>query len=162
VTTRRAAGKTSISVVAQLSDFSNQLELKDHRPLVMMVEDDPAVAEMYKMGLEFAGFEVVAHEDGSAFFAALENQIPDVVILDFHLKGLLTGIDIAENLRLDERFGQLPVFFLSNDYSNLNGQVDRAFAAGVLAWLAKSRTNPSQLAARITQALSYSTAEERG
>ena len=128
----------------------------------MMVEDDPAVAEMYKIGLECAGFEVAAHEDGSAFFAALENQIPDIVILDFHLKSLLTGIDIAENLRLDERFGQLPLLFLSNDYNELDGQVDRAFAAGALAWLAKSRTSPSQLANRITEALSDSTVEEQG
>lgn len=128
----------------------------------MMVEDDPAVAQMYKIGLEYAGFEVSAHEDCSAFFAAIDNQIPDIVILDFHLKGVLTGIDIAENLRLDERFVQLPVLFLSNDYNDLDGQVDRAFGTGALAWLAKSRTSPLQLATRITEALSDSTAEERG
>lgn len=128
----------------------------------MMVEDDPAVAQMYKIGLECAGFEVAAHEDGSAFFAAIENQIPDIVILDFHLKSVLTGIDIAENLRLDERFGQLPVLFLSNDDDELDGQVDRAFETGALAWLVKSRTCPSELATRITDALSDSTAEERG
>ena len=143
-------------------DFSTRSGLKGRRPLVMMVEDDPAVAQMYKIGLECAGFEVAAHKDGSAFFAAIESQIPDIVILDFQLKGVLTGIDIAENLRLDERFSQLPVLFLSNDYTELDGHVDRAFGTGALAWLAKSRTSPSQLASRITDSLSDSTAEVLG
>ena len=148
--------------MAELSDTSTRLGLKYRRPLVLMVEDDRVVAQMYKMGLECAGFEVAVHEDGSAFFAALENQNPDIVVLDFHLKGPLTGIDIAENLRLDERFDRLPLLFLSNHYDDLDGQVDRAFAAGALAWLAKSRTSPSQLASRIAEALSDSTAQERG
>ena len=156
------AGTATISEVAQSSssaDFSTSLAPQWRLPLVMLVEDDPAVAQMYKLGLEAAGFEVAVHEDGSAFFAAIESQIPDIVILDFHLQGLLTGIDIAENLRLDERFGRLPVLFLSNECNVSREDTDRASGAGALAWLAKSRTSPSQLATRIAEALDSCTAE---
>ena len=156
MTTRLAAGMATISEVAQWSssaDSSTSPAPKWRLPLVMLVEDDAAVAQMYKLGLEAAGFEVAVLEDGSALFTAIDSQIPDIVILDFHLQGLLTGIDIAENLRLDERFGRLPVLFLSNEFNVSEEETDRASGVGALAWLAKSRTSPSQLATRITEAL---------
>src|SRR5690348_11610628 len=84
------------------------------RPFVMLVEDDPVAGQMYQMGLQAAGFVVMVLGDGSELFKALAMDVPDVVVLDWELPGLLSGVDIVENLRLDDRTAQLPVIMLSN------------------------------------------------
>ncbi len=125
---------------------------QDSRPFVMLVEDDPVTAHMYQMGLEAAGFVVMVVGDGSELFKALELDIPDVVVLDWELPGLLTGVDIIDNLRLDDRTARLPAIMLSNHLGDVDGAEDRALRAGA-PWLLKVRTTPAQLADRLDQVL---------
>ena len=122
------------------------------RPFVMLVEDDQVAAQMYQIGLEAAGFVVIVLGDGSELFKALAMDVPDVVVLDWELPGLLTGVDIVENLRLDDRTAQLPVIMLSNHLGDIDGVEDRALKAGA-PWLLKVRTTPAQLAERLRPVL---------
>ena len=123
------------------------------RPFVMLVDDDPAIGEMYRVGLEANGFRVNVLNDVSAIFMALEHEIPDAVVLDFQLGGIITGVDVLENLRLDLRAAHIAAFMLSNHRGDLDGQFERALAAGSHAWLAKTQTSPRELALRISEAL---------
>src|SRR5690349_1050670 len=123
------------------------------RPVVMLVDDDATIGAMYGVGLEAAGFDVIVLKDVSAIFHAIELDVPDFVVLDFELGPMITGVNVLENLRLDARTVDVPVFMLSNHLGDLDGQVDRAFAAGAMAWLAKCNTSPAELAVRISQAL---------
>jgi two-component system, OmpR family, phosphate regulon response regulator PhoB len=119
----------------------------------MLVEDDRAIGCMYSVGLEVLGFQVLLLSDVSAVFLQVDKDIPDVVVLDFDLGGIITGVDVLENLRLDRRTAHLPAFILSNHLGDLDGQIDRAFAAGAVAWLVKSKTSPADLGGRISEAL---------
>jgi DNA-binding response OmpR family regulator len=140
----------------QLADGIGQGET---RPLVMIVDDDPSTGEMYGAGLEMAGFEVIVLSDVSAIFEAIELDIPDFVVLDFVLGEMITGVNVLENLRLDSRMAEVPVFILSNHLGESDGQIDRAFAAGAMAWLVKYKTSPAELAVRISQALANDAAD---
>jgi len=122
-------------------------------PLVMLVDDDLAIAEMYMLGLEHAGFRVRLLADAQALFRALAEEVPDILVLDWQLPGM-SGAEALELLRRDGRGATLPVFMLSNYLGDQNGGVDRVFAAGALAWLRKPLTPPSVLAERLTEALS--------
>src|SRR5579859_3834262 len=73
------------------------------RPVVMVVDDDRDTAEMYSLALEAAGFKTIPLSDVSSIFVTIEQEIPDVVVLDFHLGGVISGVDVLENLRLDPR-----------------------------------------------------------
>lgn len=108
---------------------------------------------MYRIGLEAAGYRVRIAADVTAVFEAMETEIPDVAILDYHLSGIITGLDILDNIRLDVRAESLPVLILSNDSGNEKGEVDRARRAGALAWLRKHETDPVRLAIRLSEAL---------
>jgi CheY-like chemotaxis protein len=123
------------------------------QPVVMLVEDDRAIGCMYSVGLEVLGFQVLLLSDVNAVFLQVDKDIPDVVVLDFDLGGIITGVDVLENLRLDRRTAHLPAFILSNHLGDLDGQIDRAFAAGAVAWLVKSKTSPADLGGRISEAL---------
>ena len=124
--------------------------LVERGPLVMLIEDDLTIGNTYQAGLEISGFQVTVLTDESAFFRAIDVEMPDVVVLDLQLKSLITCADIIYNLRLDDRAVGIPVFVLSN---TLDGQRDGALAAGAIACLVKSETNPNQLAARINAVL---------
>ena len=101
------------------------------------------VTTTLQMGLEAVGFVVKRVGDGSELFNAFDLDIPDVVILDWELPGLLTGVDIIDNLRLDDRTAQLPVIMLSNHSGDVDGAQDRALKASA-PWLLKVRTTPAQ------------------
>ena len=119
---------------------ANRFHPEGQRRLVMLVDDDPAMGAMYGAGLLAAGFRVIVLSDVSAIFLTLEKQIPDVAVLDFQLGGILTGVDVLENLRLDSRTTHVAALILSNHLGDRDGQTDRAFAAGAFAWLVKNRT----------------------
>jgi CheY-like chemotaxis protein len=121
-------------------------------PSVILVDDDPSTAEMYRAGLEHFGYRVRVEHDGPSLFRALEVDVPDVLILDWQLPGML-GDEILEQVRFDPRTRALRVFMLSNYPAEKDGAIDRVFLAGAVAWLEKVKTPPSRLAAKLGEAL---------
>lgn len=119
---------------------------------VALVEDDRATAEMYGLGLRHAGYSVASFPDGPALLASLDLYLPDLVVIDWVLPGM-TGDELLAHLRANARAKDLRVFVLSNLAGTDGGEIDAAFAAGVLAWLEKSRTTPAGLAARVHEVL---------
>jgi two-component system response regulator HydG len=67
---------------------------------VLIVEDQFIEANHIQMVLEKAGYTVIAiaHEVRTAL-EIIDQQVPDLVLLDIYLKGKLTGIDLARVLR---------------------------------------------------------------
>jgi two-component system OmpR family response regulator len=77
---------------------------------LLLVEDDPTIAEFVSGGLREAGFAVDVASDGPAGLAlALETQ-PDVAVVDLMLPGL-DGLELIETLR--RRGVNTPVLILS-------------------------------------------------
>ena len=66
--------------------------------LLLIVEDDPSLREVIRLGLEGEGFRVVAAEDGPAALAAFASHGPDLVLLDIMLPGL-DGFAVCRELR---------------------------------------------------------------
>lgn len=128
------------------------------RPVVLLVEDDESVATVYRIGLEMHGFEVKIVQDASGLFQALEVDLPDVIVLDYQLPGIMSGVDIVENLRLEPAADTLPVLILSNHDGEDEGLAQRALSAGALAWLLKSTVSPTGLALRLNDVLAAESA----
>lgn len=114
----------------------------------MLVDDDPAMAEMYALGLDRSGFRVKLLHDADALFEALDRETPDLLVLDWELPGW-TGGEVIEELRRDRRASDIPVFILSSH----PGSAAAADLAGAWAWLEKPRTMPGQLARKLAEAL---------
>ena len=119
---------------------------------VLLVDDDPAMLDMYRLGLEQRGFLVNVLNDASGLNEAVAKDAPDVVILDWDLPSV-PGDQALERLRTTDRGRNLPVLMLSNFPGTRNGAIDRTFAAGALAWLEKVNTTPMLLATKINEAL---------
>jgi diguanylate cyclase (GGDEF)-like protein len=121
-------------------------------PHVLSVEDDPEQAAYLRTVLELAGYEVRTISDPRQFEAALISFHPDLVLMDILLPEV-SGYDLAQYLRQDERYATLPVLFLSTE-EELQVRI-RAIKAGGDEHLVKPVTPAlllSTVAARIERA----------
>lgn len=64
----------------------------------LLVEDDPAIAELVRIGLRYEGFDVHACSDGGEAIRLADRHRPDVVVLDWMLP-ILDGIEVCRRLR---------------------------------------------------------------
>lgn len=83
----------------------------DGQPVtVLVVDDEPVLAEMVSMALRYEGWNITIAGDGSSAIAAARRQRPDVVVLDVMLPDM-SGLDVLHKLR-SENPG-LPVLLLT-------------------------------------------------
>jgi CheY-like chemotaxis protein len=110
---------------------------------VLFVEDDPAVAQMYRLKLELDGYAVEVACDGLQAVEMAVGSPPDLIFLDIRLPKM-DGLGVLEALRKDERTREVPVVILSN-YTE-HELVDRGLRLGALEYLVKSQTTPARVA----------------
>jgi two-component system phosphate regulon response regulator PhoB len=79
---------------------------------VLVVEDEPAIAELVAINLRHAGFEVSIAGDAAAATAHVDERLPDVVILDWMLPGR-SGLQLAREWRAQARTKALPIVMLT-------------------------------------------------
>jgi len=83
----------------------------DGQPVtVLVVDDEPVLAEMVSMALRYEGWNIATAGDGSSAIAAARADRPDVVVLDVMLPDM-SGLDVLHRLR-QENPG-LPVLLLT-------------------------------------------------
>lgn len=85
-------------------------------PLVLVVEDDVAIIELFRLLLEQEGYRVEAAQDGLEALDMLKNSPPDLVILDLRLPKL-EGLDVLREMRSDTILKSVPVVIVSVDDS---------------------------------------------
>jgi DNA-binding response OmpR family regulator len=117
-------------------------EAPDEEVKVLFIEDDPAVAEMYKLKLELDGYTVTVAKDGEEGLQVATDSPPDIIFLDTRLPKM-DGFAVLERLRSMERTAEVPVIILSN-YGERE-LVDRGLKLGALEYLIKSQTTPANL-----------------
>ena len=109
---------------------------------LLLVEDDGALAQMYRIKLERDGYTVRVAGDGEEAQRLLAEQMPDLIFLDIRLPRM-DGLVFLEQLRKDDRTRNIPVVIVSN-YSEQE-LVSRGLQLGALEYLVKSQTTPGQL-----------------
>ena len=78
---------------------------------VLFVEDDAAVAQMYKLKLELDRYRVDVAGDGEVALQMARTSLPDIIFLDIRLPKL-DGLEVLEALRTDPRTSAVPVVIL--------------------------------------------------
>ncbi len=79
---------------------------------VLVVEDEPAIAELVAINLRHAAFSVRIAADADAAQAAVDAVLPDLVLLDWMLPGL-SGVALARRWRAAARTRTLPIILLT-------------------------------------------------
>ena len=81
-------------------------------PLIYALDDDKGILELYAAALKLGGFEYRLYENGKALFRGLQEQKPDLLLLDLMLPGE-DGLDILRSLRQETAYKELPVIIVS-------------------------------------------------
>ena len=79
---------------------------------VLVIDDEPAVRFLLQKNLEFAGFDVMAAEDGASGLEMVREGRPDVVVLDLMMPHL-DGFEVLRRLSADGDRAVPPVLVLT-------------------------------------------------
>ncbi|AEG93447.1 phosphate regulon transcriptional regulator PhoB [Ramlibacter tataouinensis] len=83
-----------------------------NQPRVLIVEDEPAIAELIAVNLRHNGFQPVWAEDGAAAQREMDAALPDAILLDWMLPGQ-SGLALARKWRGDARTKAVPILMLT-------------------------------------------------
>ena len=81
-------------------------------PTILIVEDEPAIAELISVNLRHNGFAPLWAEDGAAAQRELDAVLPDVILLDWMLPGQ-SGLELARKWRAHPRTRAVPILMLT-------------------------------------------------
>lgn len=116
---------------------------------ILIVEDEAPLREMISYAMSTAGFVPLMAEDVDQAYTLIDNELPDLILLDWMLPGL-AGVEFVKRLRRDEYTREVPVVMLtarSDEADKLAG-----FEAGVDDYVVKP-FSPRELIARIKAVL---------
>lgn len=100
---------------------------------ILVVEDDPMIAESLEEMLELLGHEVLrVAESGEEAVLQLMDLEPDLILLDIQLKGKMDGVEVA---RLVKTKYNIP-FVFTTAYAD-NETINRAKAEGPFGYIVK-------------------------
>lgn len=82
--------------------------------IIAVVEDDPDLLDIVTYNLEKEGYKVYPFERGEEFLELLTKDVkPHLIVLDVMLPGKLDGFKIAEIVKNNEAYRNIPIVFLT-------------------------------------------------
>ena len=81
-------------------------------PRILVVEDEPAIAELISVNLRHNGLSPVWAEDGESAQREIDAVLPDAILLDWMLPGQ-SGLVLARRWRSDPRTKAIPILMLT-------------------------------------------------
>ncbi len=81
-------------------------------PRLLLVEDDPALAELLEFRFAQEGYAVTATSDGDEALLLAQEQVPDLVVLDWMIEGT-SGIEVCRRLRRAKETAHVPIVMLT-------------------------------------------------
>src|SRR5207253_2193560 len=109
---------------------------------ILIVEDDPIVAHIYRTRLEKEEYTVETSSDGQSGFYRIHEFSPDAVLLDLMLPKM-NGIDILKKIRAQTKFATTPVVVFTNAY--VPNMIQEALSAGASQVFNKATLTPRQI-----------------
>jgi CheY-like chemotaxis protein len=127
---------------------------------ILLVEDDPLIAEIYQRKFETSGFQVVNVTTGKAVLKTIEEDPAyDLVLLDLVIPEM-GGMDVLKELRTNPRY---PAELKIVVFSNLSDPEDRkrAVELGANGFMQKTEYTPTKLVAEVTRLLALFSEQEK-
>lgn len=95
--------------------------MKKEKIKILIVDDEPDIIEILKFNLENEGYNVISAANGKEALKLADKHIPQLIILDLMMP-VMDGIEACERLRMDKKFNNTVIMFLSargEDYSQV-------------------------------------------
>ena len=110
---------------------------------VAIIEDDLAIAQMYRLKFEAEGFEVRIAENGKLGLALCQDMKPDIALLDLMMPEM-NGDEMLEKMRASEWGKHIKVIILTN--VGEQEAPEKLKELNVSAFIVKADMTPKQVA----------------
>ena len=127
------------------------------RARILVVDDNEAGRYSTARMLSKAGFEIVEAGDGAGALARVQENRPDLIVLDVQLPDI-SGYEVCQRIKADSATAQIPVLHLSATYVNSHAKVV-GLEGGADGYLTQP-VSPDELLATIRALLRIRRAEE--
>lgn len=117
---------------------------------IAIIEDDQAIAEMYRLKFLSEGYEVETAEDGTIGLKLIEHMAPDIILLDIMMP-IMTGDEMLQRLRTMPWGRDVKVIILTN-----MGEQEAPASLkdlNVSAFIVKAEMTPRQVAELVKKTL---------
>ncbi|TYP54927.1 response regulator transcription factor [Thermosediminibacter litoriperuensis] len=124
---------------------------------ILVVDDEPNILELVKFNLENSGFKVITAADGQQALDLVQEEQPDLVILDIMLPGI-DGMEVCRILRRQRTTRDIPVILLTAKTEEIDKVL--GLEMGADDYITKP-FSPRELAARVKAVLRRTDKVER-
>jgi CheY-like chemotaxis protein len=107
-----------VALAAAAEQSSNVDAAAPTKGTILIVDDEAAVAHATSLFLELEGFDVRVANGKNEALKHLASALPDVIVSDYHLRGLETGADVVAAVRVRLR-SNVPAIFVTGDTSKV-------------------------------------------
>jgi DNA-binding response OmpR family regulator len=118
---------------------------------IAIVEDDLAIAQMYRLKFEAEGYRVDIAQNGKLGLELCEHMKPDLVLLDLMMPEM-NGDEMLEKMRKTE-WGKKPKVIILTNVSEQESP-DRLHKLGIEGFIVKAEMTPKQVADLVKEKLS--------
>lgn len=113
---------------------------------ILVVEDEELIGDLLQRKLMQEGYYASVARDGEEALKQIQEDKPDMILLDIVLPRL-NGFEVLEELKKDDVFRQIPVIIISN--SGQPAEIERAKELGVRDWLVKTEFDPREVLEKV-------------
>ncbi len=111
---------------------------EEKKPTLLVVEDDYDSQKFLQLFLR-REFNVEVCDSSETFYAVLEDQKIDIILMDISLRGTKNGLELTSEIKADKNYKNIPVVVLTAHA--FHKDKERAYKAGVDAFLTKPVQN---------------------
>lgn len=108
--------------------------MPDKAPRVVVVEDEPAAADMFAEMMRVLGFEALQTYSSTPAVNLISQVRPDLVLLDVMMPGV-SGLEVVRYMRREPELARIPVIVISAN--STPEDVEAGIQAGATLYLAK-------------------------
>ena len=125
-------------------------------PRILIAEDDPLIAQLYRTTLTASGFIVEMAFDGEDVLTHLNKtkELPDLLLLDL-LMPKLNGFDVLQQIKHNPALKNIPIVVLSNltEWQN----AEKALELGASLYMVKASYTPKEIVMKVKEVLAGQT-----
>ena len=121
-----------------------------NKKLILLVEDDEFLAELYATKLKLENYEVALATDGEKGLKMIKEKKPDLILLDIILPKM-DGFEILKAIKNEKELKDIPVILLTN--LSQKDEVKKGLDLGANDYLIKAHFMPSEVVKKIKQTI---------
>lgn len=116
------------------------------KKVVLAIEDDAVMLEIYRRKFELSGFSILVAEDGEKGLNIVKQEKPDCVVLDIRMPKM-DGFEVLKAIRENDETKNIPVIILTNfDLAEYRAEAEKW---GVSDYLIKANVDADEVVKRI-------------